>query len=135
MGRPELAQSDEWATLADRGRRADEINDIVAEWTSTLTAVEIEAVCIAHDVPVGTAYSAADIAADPHMAWRGDLVTVDDPVAGPHQQQAPFPRWDGQRPEAPRPAPRLGQHNDDVWRGLVGLTDAELAQYQAEGVL
>jgi formyl-CoA transferase len=135
MGRPGLAESDEWATLADRGRRSDEINDIVAEWTSTLTAAEIEAVCIAHDVPVGTAYSAADIAADPHMAWRGDLVTVDDPVAGPHQQQAPFPRWDGQRPEAPSPAPGLGEHNDEVWRGLVGLTHAELAQYQAEGVI
>ena len=53
----------------------------------------IEAACIAHDVPVGTAYTAADIFADPHMAARGDLVTVEDPVIGPLRQQAPFPRF------------------------------------------
>ena len=43
-------------------------------------------------MPVGTAYSAADIFADPHMAARGDLVPVDDPVIGAVRQQAPFPR-------------------------------------------
>jgi crotonobetainyl-CoA:carnitine CoA-transferase CaiB-like acyl-CoA transferase len=135
MDRPELADAPEWATLAGRAQRSDEINGIVAAWTATRTAEAIEAVCIAHDVPVGTAYSAADIAADPHMAWRGDLVTVDDPVAGRHRQQAPFPRLDGERPVAPSPAPQLGQHNEDVWCGLVGLTADELAGYRAEGII
>jgi crotonobetainyl-CoA:carnitine CoA-transferase CaiB-like acyl-CoA transferase len=69
------------------------------------------------------------------MAWRGDLVTVDDPVAGRHRQQAPFPRLDGERPVAPSPAPQLGQHNEDVWCGLVGLTADELAGYRAEGII
>jgi crotonobetainyl-CoA:carnitine CoA-transferase CaiB-like acyl-CoA transferase len=135
MDRPELADAPQWSTLAARAQRSDEINGIVAAWTATLTAAEVEAVCIAHDVPVGTAYSAADIAADPHIAWRGDLVTIDDPVAGRHRQQAPFPRLDGERPVAPSPAPRLGQHNDDVWCGLVGLTAEELAGYRAEGII
>jgi crotonobetainyl-CoA:carnitine CoA-transferase CaiB-like acyl-CoA transferase len=135
MDRPDLADAPEWATLAARAERSDEINGIVAAWTATRTAAEVEAACIAHDVPVGTAYSAADIAADPHIAWRGDLVTVDDPVAGRHRQQAPFPRLDGERPVAPSPAPQLGQHNDDVWCGLVGLTAEELAGYRAEGII
>ena len=90
---------------------------------------------MAHQVPVATAYDAADILADPHFAERGDLVTVDDPVAGPHRQQAPYPRLDGHRPEAPRPAPRLGEHNDEVWGGLVGLSDDELAGYRSDGVI
>ena len=60
------------------------------------TAAEIEERCVAHDVPVATAYTAADIFADPHMAARGDLVTVDDPVVGPLRQQAPFPRFVGE---------------------------------------
>ena len=135
MGRPELADEPRWATLAQRGAGSDEINGIVAEWTSSLTAAEVEAACIAHDVPVGTAYSAADIVADPHMQARGDLVTVDDPVAGPLRQQAPFPRFDGAPPAAPAPAPTLGQHNEEVWCGIVGLSRDELEEHRENGVI
>ncbi len=135
MGKPELAGDPEWATLSQRGARSDEINGIVASWTSSLSAAEVEAACVAHDVPVGTAYSAADIAADPHMQARADLVTVDDPVAGPHRQQAPSPRLDGARPERVAPAPRLGEHNHEVWNGIVGLSAGELARYRADGVI
>jgi crotonobetainyl-CoA:carnitine CoA-transferase CaiB-like acyl-CoA transferase len=135
MGRAELADDPEWDTLAKRGARSDEINGIVAAWTSSLTAAEVEAACIAYDVPVGTAYSAADIVADPHIQARGDLVTIDDPVAGPHLQQAPFPRRVGERPSSPDPAPALGQHNEEIWCGLVGLTAAELSDYRKRGVI
>jgi crotonobetainyl-CoA:carnitine CoA-transferase CaiB-like acyl-CoA transferase len=135
MQRPDLFTDPRWATLAQRAERADEINGIVAGWTSARTAAEVEAACIVHDVPVGTAYSAADIAADPHMAARGDLVTVDDPVLGPVRQQAPFPRLDGRPPRAPSGAPTLGEHNDEVWCGLVGLSPEELAGHRANGVI
>ena len=135
MGTPELADDPEWDTLAKRGARSDEINGIVAAWTSSLTAAEVEAACIEHDVPVGTAYSAADIVADLHIRARGDLVTIDDPVAGPHLQQAPFPRRAGEVPSPPDPAPALGQHNEEVWCGLVGLSPDELAGYQERGVI
>ncbi|MEO9223428.1 MAG: CoA transferase, partial [Acidimicrobiales bacterium] len=73
--------------------------------------------------------------ADPHMTARGDFVTVDDPVAGPHRQQAPFPRLDGASPSTPSPAPTLGQHNAEVWCDLVGLTAEELAAHQSNGVI
>ncbi len=135
MGRPELADDPQWDVLAKRAARSDEINDLVASWTSQHTATEIEAACIAHEVPVATAYTAADILADPHMAARGDLVTIDDPVAGPHRQQAPFPRFDGNAPVSPRPAPLLGQHNDEVWLDLVGLSADELGAHRADGVI
>jgi len=135
MGRPELADDPGWSTLAQRAARGDEINAIVEEWTSSLTAAEVEAACIAADVPVATTYDAAQILADPHFAARGDLVTVDDPVAGPVRQQAPFPRLDGEPPTAPAPAPTLGQHNHDVWCGLVGLTEQQLEAYMTAGVI
>jgi crotonobetainyl-CoA:carnitine CoA-transferase CaiB-like acyl-CoA transferase len=135
MGRPELADDPQWATLAQRSARADEINDVVATWTSSLTAAQVEEACIRHEVPVGTAYSVADMFADPHFEARGDFVTVEDPVAGPHRQQAPYPRLDGERPTAPAPAPALGQHNEEVWRGVVGLTDEEWDRHRADGVI
>jgi crotonobetainyl-CoA:carnitine CoA-transferase CaiB-like acyl-CoA transferase len=135
MDRPDLAADERFATLAVRAARGDEINGIVAAWTSSLTAEEITTRCVAHDVPVGTAYSAADIFADPHMDARGDLVAVDDPVIGPVRQQAPFPRLGRHRTPVPTGAPRLGEHNREVWCDLLGLSDDELAGLTERGVV
>jgi crotonobetainyl-CoA:carnitine CoA-transferase CaiB-like acyl-CoA transferase len=135
MGRPELADDPQWSTLSSRVADGDTINDMVADWAATRTARELEEVCVAHGVPVGVAYDAAEIIADPHVVARGDLVEVDDPFAGPHLQQAPFPRLDQRRPASPTPAPSLGQHNREVWCDLVGVDDDQLAAYVEAGVI
>jgi crotonobetainyl-CoA:carnitine CoA-transferase CaiB-like acyl-CoA transferase len=135
MDRPELAEDPRWSSLKRRAEDGNAINGLVAEWAAGLAAAEVEARCVANGVPVGVAYDASEIIADPHVAARGDLVQVDDPVAGPHLQQAPFPRLDGRRPEPPSPAPALGEHNREVWCGLVGLADEAFAAHAAEGII
>jgi crotonobetainyl-CoA:carnitine CoA-transferase CaiB-like acyl-CoA transferase len=135
MARDDLLDDPRFTTLALRSSHAEEINGIVAAWTGTRDAADIEAVCIAHDVPVGTAYSAADIFGDPHMAARGDLVAVEDPVVGPIRQQAPFPRFVGRPTPVPTGAPLLGADNRSVWCELVGLSDDEFAEAQRAGTI
>ena len=134
MERPDLATDPRFAKLSDRAARSDEINGIVADWTSSLPAAEIERRAIAHDVPVATAYTAADICTDEHMAVRGDLVTIDDPVAGPIRQQAPFPRFVGEAAAVPTGAPRLGEHTREVLAERLGLSDAKLDELATSGV-
>ena len=135
MGRSDLVDDPRWGTLARRAAGSEEINGLVAEWVAGRSAADIEAVCIEHGVTVATISDAADILADPHVAARGDLVTVDDPVAGPHLQQAPFPRLDGRAPTAPTAAPALGQHNREVWTDLVGLSADEVDALAQGGVI
>jgi formyl-CoA transferase len=107
----------------------------VTEWTSAHTAVDVEEACVACDVPVATAYTAADIFADPHFAARHDLITIDDPVAGPVRQQAPFPRFVGEDAYVPSGAPRLGEHTREVLAALLGLDRATLDGLQDKGVI
>jgi crotonobetainyl-CoA:carnitine CoA-transferase CaiB-like acyl-CoA transferase len=135
MERPELLDDARFTRLADRAAHGDLINGIVAEWTAARPAEEIEQRCVAHDVPVATAYTAADIFADAHMAARGDLVEVDDPVAGPMRQQAPFPRFEGDPVPVPAGAPRLGEHTRAVLADALGLSDADLDRLAADGVI
>ena len=134
MERDDLLDDPRFTKLIDRAANGDLINGLVAEWTATLDAVEIERRCVAHDVPVATAYTAVDIFADPHMQARGDLVSVDDPVVGELRQQAPFPRQVGEPVVAPAGAPRLGAHTDDVLRSI-GISDDELATLHTDGVV
>jgi crotonobetainyl-CoA:carnitine CoA-transferase CaiB-like acyl-CoA transferase len=135
MGRPELLEDARFSKLSDRAAHADVVNGIVAEWTASLDAGTIEEACVAHDVPVATAYTAADVFADGHMAARGDLVTVEDPVAGPLRMQAPFPRFVGVDAAAPAGAPRLGEHTDAVLGELLGLDGKDLARLREQGIV
>jgi crotonobetainyl-CoA:carnitine CoA-transferase CaiB-like acyl-CoA transferase len=134
MERPDLPTDERYDSLPKRAAVSDEINGVVAEWTSTLPADEVVERCVAADVPVATAFTAADVFADAHVAARGDLVTVDDPVAGPLQQQAPYPRRVGEQPEAPTGAPKLGQHTTEVLTDL-GLSEAEQADLAERGIV
>ena len=135
MDRPELIEDPKFTTASARVANRGEINQIVSDWTAQLDAADIEARCVAHDVPAATAYDAADIANDPHVIARGDLVAIDDPVVGPLNQQAPYPRFDGQPPPVPAGAPRVGQHTDEVLAELCNLSPADLEALRAEGVI
>jgi formyl-CoA transferase len=135
MDRPDLLDDARFTKLAGRAAHADEINGIVTDWTRARSAAEVEQACVDCDVPVATAYTAADMFADPHFAARGDLVEVDDPVAGTVRQQAPFPRFAGEAPTAPRGAPRLGAHTREVLAGALGMSDDELEGLAADGVI
>jgi crotonobetainyl-CoA:carnitine CoA-transferase CaiB-like acyl-CoA transferase len=135
MGRHDLLEDPRFTTLADRAAHADVINGIVADWTMGLSAVDLERICVAADVPVAMAYTAIEIAADPHFAARGDLIEVDDPTVGPIRQQAPYPRMVGESQPTPSGAPELGQDNRQVWCDLVGLTPDELAGMTEKGVI
>ena len=135
MQRPDLLADERFATPAARAANNDEINGIVADWAIGLDAAEVERRCVAHDVPVGTAYDVADLAADEHVLVRGDLQHVDDPVIGRVLQQAAYPRLSGTTPEVPTGAPLLGEHTDEVLGGLLGLGVAELADLRAAGVV
>ena len=133
MGQPELIDDPRFAKLADRAARSDEINNLVADWTRSLPAADVEAACVAHDVPVATAYTAVDIFSDPHIAARGDLVSVDDPVLGAVRQQAPFPRFAGEPPAAPSGAPILGADTRTVL-AEIGFSNDELDRLHDDGV-
>jgi crotonobetainyl-CoA:carnitine CoA-transferase CaiB-like acyl-CoA transferase len=135
MDRLDLLDDPRYARLVDRAAHNDEINGVVAEWTIRHSAVDIETACVAHDVPVATAYTAADMFADPHFAARGDLIEVDDPVAGAMRQQAPFPRFVDEPLDAPSGAPRLGEHTREVLGELLGLGDDELDRLASDQVI
>jgi len=135
MGREELLADPRFSTMALRAEHGDEINAIVAAWCRERTSREIQDVLERHEVPFGVAYSVADIFADPHVAARGDIATVEDPVIGPVRMQGVYPRF-SRTPGAIRGgAPRLGEDNAEVYGELLGLSADELAALARDGVI
>lgn len=135
MGREDLPEDDRFRTLEARAANGDEINGVVAAWCRVHTLEEIEHALLEHEVPVSRAYPIDEIFADPHYAARGSIVAVEDPVLGPVCQQAPVPRLDRTPLRVAGGAPRLGEHNEEVYAGLLGMSASEIDALRAEAVI
>ncbi|NUT45159.1 MAG: CoA transferase [Thermoactinospora sp.] len=135
MGRPELAQDPRYATHGSRGESMDELDGIIAAWTGGLPADDLLRTLNDQGVPAGRIYTAKDMFADPHFAAREAIVRVPHPDFGELAMQNVVPKL-SQTPGGVRSAgPALGQHNDEIYRGLLGLSDQEFAKLRSARVI
>ncbi len=135
IGREDLLSDPRFSSLERRAANGEAINSIVGDWCRTRSASEIEAIMLAASVPVTRAYSIADIAADPHYDAREDIVSVDDPTIGPVKQPAVYPRLSATPGRIARGAPKLGEHNDEIYGELLGLSVAERDELRTQRVI
>jgi len=135
MERADLLTDPRFASLQARVAHADAINTIVADWVKQRSAADVERILIAAQVPVTRVYSIADIFADPHYEARNDIVEVDDPSIGPIRMQSVYPRLSRTPGSIRRGAPRLGEHNLEVYSSLLGLSESEIEALRRDGVI
>jgi crotonobetainyl-CoA:carnitine CoA-transferase CaiB-like acyl-CoA transferase len=135
IGRTDLLTDARFNTLEARVKNSDEVNGIVAAWCKQHDAAEIERRCLEAGVPFARTMTVADICADPHIAARGDIATVADPIVGALRMQGVYPRLSRTPGKIRSGAPRLGEHNDEVYGKLLGLSAAERDALRAERVI
>jgi formyl-CoA transferase len=136
MGRPELAQDERYATHLARGRNQTELDELIEAWAQALTVDEVEALMIEHSIPAGRIYRAPDMLADPHFAAREAILDAVSPELGPFKMQNAFPKL-SQTPSSVRsPAPvAVGEHNAEVFGGLLGISDEDQARLKQIGAI
>ena len=137
MGRPELATDDRFATHVARGRNQDELDKIIGAWAAERTPGEIIETLSAAGVIAGPINTVAEVGNDPQLRARGMLVEHYDErvgrnVLGPGVVPVLSESPGGVRNAGPA---RPGQHNDDVYIGLLGKTTEQLAEWRVEEVL
>ncbi len=135
MERPDLAQDARYATHSARGTAMVELDNLIAEWTSTRKAEDLLAALHAAGVPAGRIFRARDMFDDPHFAARQAIVTVPHPDFGELPMQNATPRL-SESPGSVRTAgPALGQHNDEIYGGLLGLDETERASLRQQKIV
>jgi len=134
IGRPELADDPAWQTNNARVLHAAEVRQLVSDWTSARTNAEVMAL-LGGRVPAGPVQTAADIARDPHVAARNMHVSLEHPGSTRRGTFAGTPvKFTRTKPAAPRRAPILGEHTEQVLQQL-GYSEPELSQLLASGVV
>jgi len=135
MGRPELVNDPEYATMQSRVRNRDGVNAMVAEWVGRYKRDDLIRICLENEIPCGPVNNVADIFADPHYRERGNLLKVEDPEAGEVVVPAVVPRLS----LTPGTLNHLGRHKgsdtDSVLRELLSLTDEQLAGLRERKVI
>ncbi|MEV6968258.1 CoA transferase [Hamadaea sp. NPDC051192] len=135
MARPDLAADPRYATHGARGAHQAELDDIIAAWTRTRPAAELLDDLHAAGVPAGGINTAADILADPHIAAREAVVRVPHPDFGELPMQNVAPRLSADPGSVRWAGPALGQHNDEIYGDLLGLSPADRDDLRTRGVI
>lgn len=133
MDRPDLLET--FSELRSRLANPDAVTAEVEAWTRSLPRDEILQICVDHEVPAGPINSIADIFEDPHFKARGDLLSVPMPGLGDVVVPAPFPKMSATPGQVDTLGPPLGNANKEIYQGVLGLSDDDLAALKEKGVV
>lgn len=134
IGRPELAEVEDYKTGAGRTANREEINAICAEWAREHTIEECLEV-LGDDIPNCPVYNVADIMQDEHFKARNAIVDVDTEQFGTLKMQNCVPKMYGTPGEIKWAGAPLGKFNEEVYGEKLGLTPEDLAKLKEEGVI
>lgn len=135
MQAPELAVDPLYRDHQARGAHQQELDQLISNWTATLGTGELLELLEKSGVPSGLIYRAADMLEDPHFRAREAIVSTVDPRFGQLRMQNVAPRLSASPSGIRRPAPELGQHNDEIYGQLLAMPPDEIAALRARGII
>jgi crotonobetainyl-CoA:carnitine CoA-transferase CaiB-like acyl-CoA transferase len=135
IGRPELARDPRFADVVSRFRNQDDLDGIVGEWTRQRSPVTVAEVLQAAGIAAAPVFGIPALFDDPHLRARGFWESVSHPDAGTWDVDGVPWRLSRSPAHIRLPAPRFGEHNDYVLRGLMGLSEAEVRELAEAGVV
>jgi benzylsuccinate CoA-transferase BbsF subunit len=135
MGRPELADDPAYSTLLARKAHEDQLRDLIEPWTREQDPLELMQRLQAVGVPCARLNNHEDLLrGDPQLAERQVWTEVEHEEMG----KALVERWGFRLSKVPavppRRAPLLGEHNDEVFQDILGMTEEEVNEYLVDGV-
>ena len=134
IGRPDLIDNPRYKTNAERVKNATELDAIIGAFMAQKTLKENLEFFDRTEVTVGPIYDISQIIEDPYVKAREVVVELPDDEMGTIPMHCVVPRLSATPGAIRLPAPKLGEHNDEVL-GALGLSAAEIARLKAAGVI
>lgn len=135
MGQPELIDDPRFKTNQDRLANVDAVDQVVGAWVASRTQAEVIEQLVKAEVAVAPVYDFKDLACDPHLNARGVNAEIDDPELGRLRMPCVQPRLADTPGRIAWGGMPLGSHNDEIYRGRLGLSEVELAALRRDGVI
>ncbi len=136
LGQPELADVERFSAHVARGVNMQELDELITNWTKTRTIAEVDDLMQEAGVPAGKLYRAPEMLEDAQFQARDAIIETPTDDWPDLKMQNVFPkmsktqgevRWTG--------AATLGEHNEEVYGELLGLSSEELAELQENSII
>ena len=135
MDTPALADDARYLSHQSRGAHQQELDELIARWTAGLATRAVLELMERHGVPAGQIYRAPEMLEDPHFAAREAIVSVPHPQFGKIRMQNVVPKLSATPGGIRRPAPALGEHNDEVYLDFLGMPRERYERLQAARII
>jgi crotonobetainyl-CoA:carnitine CoA-transferase CaiB-like acyl-CoA transferase len=135
MNREDLLTHEKFYTNEVRLKHNDETNQIVADWIRTMPREELLQRLDSYGVPVSPILSIKDIFENPHYQARENIVEVKHPRLGKIKMPGIVPKFEKTPGSIRRIAPDLGEHNHEILRGMLGLSEADIRNLEEKNVI
>jgi crotonobetainyl-CoA:carnitine CoA-transferase CaiB-like acyl-CoA transferase len=135
MEKPELSEDPRFEHRGVRIENQEVLYDIVAEWVKGLTAEKAVEILDDAGVPGDIMRNIKDLAHEPHMREREAVVEFEDPEKGKILIPGVFPKLKNAPGRVKFLGTRLGENNQDIYEGLLGLSPEEIEKLKDKGVI
>lgn len=135
LHRPDMITDARFTDMSGRLEHQDDIKSVIEERLKDETMDQAVELLLSKGIPAGPIYDISQIMADPQTKDREMFIEMEHPTLGNITVNGCAIKL-GDTPASVRtPAPALGQDNAKILRGLLGMSDEELSDYQNRGIL
>jgi CoA:oxalate CoA-transferase len=135
MGREDLIDTPLGQNQDVRVNYRNEIDTAISNWTKTLTGAEVESILRQADVPCGIVPTFDQVCHDEQLISRGMITQVEQTMSGKITVPGSVFKMSETPGNPNSPAPMLGEYNEEIYSGLLGLSDKEIEDLSEEHII
>ena len=135
VGRPELIEEPWFSDHQGRIEHVEELDEIIQDWIGQRTTEEVLEAFADGEAAIAPIYSIEDIVKDPQYLERETIVRVPHPKLGSVLMQNVIPRLSDTPGRIRHPGPEVGEHNEQIYCGELGLSREEFDELKEGRVI
>jgi crotonobetainyl-CoA:carnitine CoA-transferase CaiB-like acyl-CoA transferase len=133
---PEMITDERFLTVPLRVKNNEVQKKLIESWTTNYTVKEVVDIVLAKGIPAGPIYNIKQIIEDEHIANAREMfVEINHPVIGKMKVNGNPVKLLETMPKIATPAPTLGQHNKEIYEGILGISKDKLKELEKDGVI
>jgi crotonobetainyl-CoA:carnitine CoA-transferase CaiB-like acyl-CoA transferase len=135
MGREDLSEEPRYATREKRTKNRSEVDGLVQGWCKERTVDEAMAILKKFQVPCSPLPAFDQVATDPQLMNREMIVEVDQPVSGKVKLIGSVYKMTKTPGDRRKRIPEVGEHNEEIYKGLLEIDAQEMKKLEEEKVI